>query len=125
MKTVMKLSAVLAFVVLLNYTARSQNAQITAAEAKDRIGERATVCGNVASSRFASKSKGQPTFLNLEKSYPNKVFTVVIWGEDRSKFDKPESKYQDHKICVSGKITNYQGEPEIVASSPSQVEIQK
>jgi hypothetical protein len=31
------------------------------------IGRQKTVCGTVASAHFAAKSKGQPTFINLDK----------------------------------------------------------
>jgi len=58
-------------------------------EAKEHFGETATVCGEVVSARYADSTKGQPTFLNLDKPYPNQVFTVVIWGNNRSKFGTP------------------------------------
>jgi hypothetical protein len=41
--------------------------RVTASEAKDHIGEVATVCGKVASTHYAASAKGQPTFLNLDK----------------------------------------------------------
>jgi hypothetical protein len=44
------------------------------------IGRQKTVCGAVASAHFATRSKGQPTFVNLDKPYPNQIFTVLIWG---------------------------------------------
>jgi len=37
--------------------------KLTAAEAKDHIGEQATVCGKVASTRYAATTRGKPTFL--------------------------------------------------------------
>jgi hypothetical protein len=55
--------------------------QLTAAEAKDHIGKKLIVCGTVVSARHATRSRGQPTFLNLDKPYPNQIFTVVIWGQ--------------------------------------------
>jgi hypothetical protein len=58
-------------------------------EAGSHIGEVQTVCGMVASSKFASQSKKQPTFINLDKAYPNQIFTIVIWGSDRGKFSEP------------------------------------
>jgi hypothetical protein len=98
---------------------------LAATEAKDHIGERAVVCGKVAGTRYASRSKAQPTFLNLDQPYPKQVFAIVIWGSNRPKFGEPESTYQDKKVCVTGKITNYRGVPEIAASDPGQIEIQK
>ena len=73
---------------------------ITAAEAKHHIGERATVCGKVVSTRYAESSRGSPTFLNLDQPYPNRVFTLLIWGDDRSKFGDPETAYRGKRICV-------------------------
>lgn len=99
--------------------------RLTPNAAKDHIGEQAVVCGKVASTQYASKSKGEPTFLNLDQPYPKQVFTIVIWGDDRSRFGAPESKYRDQKVCVTGKITSFRGEPEIVANNPDQLEIQK
>ncbi len=90
-------------------------------EAKEHFGETATVYGEVVSARYADSTKGQPTFLNLDKPYPNQVFTVVIWGNNRSKFGTPEDAYKGKRICVSGKITAYGGLPEIVADDPKQI----
>ena len=51
--------------LLLASSTLAQTNKITAAEAKDHAGEVRTVCGKVASTHFASKTKGEPTFLNL------------------------------------------------------------
>jgi hypothetical protein len=99
--------------------------QLTATEAKDHVGEQATVCGKVASTRYAVTSRGKPTFLNLDKPYPAQVFTILIWGENRDKFGAPEEKYHDKQICVTGKINEYRGGPEIVVSDPQNIEVQK
>jgi len=101
------------------------NAQkkLTVSEAKDHYGETATVCGEVVSTRYADSTKGQPTFLNLDKPYPNQVFTIVIWGNNRSKFGAPENDYKGKHICVTGKITAYAGLPEIVADDPKQIKL--
>jgi DNA/RNA endonuclease YhcR with UshA esterase domain len=98
--------------------------KIAPAEAKEHFGENATVCGDVVSTRYADSSKGKPTFLNLDKPYPNQVFTVVIWGSNRSKFKTPEDDYKDKKICVTGKITAYDGLPEIIADDPKQINVE-
>jgi hypothetical protein len=62
---------------------------LTAAEAPEHIGENATVCGIVASTRYAAGTNGQPTYLNFDLPYPRQVFAVVISGSDRSKFGRP------------------------------------
>jgi len=94
---------------------------ISPAEASKHVGEKATVCGVVASGHYASDRKGQPTFLNLDKPYPNAIFTALIWGENRSKFNEPEVRLRDKRICTTGKITLYGGVPEMVLREPSQL----
>ena len=98
---------------------------IPSTQAANHIGERATVCGPVVDTRYATSSKGQPTFLNFDRPYPNHPFVVVIWGSDRSKFpSNPERHYQGKDVCATGLIERYNGKPEIVASDPSQIQIQ-
>ena len=98
---------------------------ITPAEARSHVGSRRTVCGTVASATYASGSRGQPTFLNLDRAYPNQIFTALIWGQNRSEFGSPpESIYRGQDICVVGLIEWYDGEPEIVVTGPSQISLQ-
>lgn len=97
--------------------------KLTAAEAKDHVGETATVCGIVVSTRYAASTKGQPTFLNLDKAYPHQIFTIVIWGSNGGKFGAPETDYKGKRVCVTGKIAEYRGVPEIVADDPKQIRI--
>jgi DNA/RNA endonuclease YhcR with UshA esterase domain len=97
--------------------------RVTASEAKEHVGEVAMVCGEVVSTHYAASTKGQPTFLNLDKPYPNTVFTVLIWGSNRSKFGTPENEYKEKRVCVTGKITEYRGGAEIVADNPGQIKL--
>ena len=118
------LLAILGFVALAIAPALAQKT-LTATEAKDHIGEQATVCGKVVSTRYSEDSRGKPTFLNFDQPYPNHIFTVLIWGNDRSKFGDPEAAYRGKHLCVTGTISAYKNVPEIVASQPSQVKLQK
>jgi hypothetical protein len=115
--------AFLFMVFLFNGKVSGQNKKLSATEAKAHIGENATVCGRVVSARYATASRGKPTFLNFDREYPHEVFTIVIWGENREKFGNPEEKYRNQEICVSGRITEYRGLPEVVASDPTQITI--
>jgi len=105
-------------IFLFAFNTAAQTNKITAGEAKDHIGEVRAVCGKVASTHFATKSKGQPTFLNLDEPYPKEVFIILIWGSDRAKFGTPETKTKDATVCVTGKITSYRGKPEVIATEP-------
>ena len=93
----------------------------TTQQASNHIGEYATVCGTVSGSHYATSSRGQPTFINLDGSYPNQSFTIVIWGSDRHKFISPEKKYNHKKICATGVIDEYRGTPQIVVQNKSQI----
>jgi len=103
----------------------AQTKRLTAKEAKDHVGEVATVCGTVASARYADRTNGQPTFLNLDEAYPHQIFTIVIWGSDRAKFGTPEVKYRDKSVCATGLIKDYRGVPEMAISIPASIELQK
>lgn len=98
-----------------------QAANLTADQAKSHIGETATVCGVVASAHYAATSRGNPTFVNLDKPYPNQVFTILIWGDDLAKFSPKPSTWEGKRVCATGTISSYRGSPEIVAKNPNQV----
>lgn len=95
---------------------------ISPEDAAKYIGQQKTVCGTVSNAQYATNSEGQPTFINLDKPYPDLIFTVVIWGSDRNKFEKPpETLYFGKEICVTGMIQSSQGRPEIIVKEPSQI----
>jgi hypothetical protein len=110
-------------VVVLSVALGYAQTSISAAEAKNHVGERETVCGQVVSTHYAARSRGNPTFINLDKPYPDQIFTVLIWGSDRPKFGDPEEMYRNKHICATGKISDYKGVPEIVAYDPSQINV--
>jgi len=89
--------------------------------AKEHFGEAATVCGEVGSTRYADSTKWQPTFLNLNEPFLNQIFTIVVWGNNRSKFGAPEKDYIANQVCVTGKITSHAGLPKVVAEGPKQI----
>lgn len=97
---------------------------IATSDAKNYIGKTVSICGIVVTATYASRTKGSPTFLNLDKAYPNQVFTVVIWGSDRGKFGTPENDFRGKSVRVTGVIELYRGSPEIVVKEPSQIVIQ-
>jgi hypothetical protein len=91
-------------------------------EAAKYAGKKATVCGQVTSTNYAEESKGRPTYLNLDRAYPDQKFDAMIPGESRGKFSKPpEIDYAGKKICVTGTISVSRGRAEIVVRDPSQI----
>jgi hypothetical protein len=99
----------------------TSTATLAPGDAVSHIGETATVCGVVASAKFAANSRSQPTFLDFDRPYPNPVFTAVIFGSDRSKFGTPEMTLRGKRICVTGIISLYRGKAEVILRDPSQL----
>lgn len=118
--------ATVLLVSLALHTILSAQERISPSEAGKYVGKSATVCGRVASAAYAVQSMGRPTYLNLDRPYPDQPFTVVIWGEDRSSFSPPPEKaYDGKKICVRGTILVFRKEPpRIVVTSPSQITVE-
>lgn len=81
-------------------------------------------CGLVADVHYAARSNGRPTFIDLGHPYPNQTLTVVIWGDDRARFDPPPESLRGRRICISGAVRSYHGRPEIVAYGPGQIRVQ-
>src|SRR5215472_6340880 len=108
--------------VVLSLWAVSVNAApLSPEQALSRIGETGTVCGVVVSAEYEANEQNQPTLLDLGKPHPNAVFTAVVYGDNRQKFGAPETSLRGKRICVTGRISNYQGKPEIVLTDPSQL----
>jgi hypothetical protein len=84
---------------------------IKSAEAADHIGEVARVCGEIVSKHTADTTNGKPTFINLDRPFPNPAFTVLVWDADAPAVgDLPETG----NLCVTGTLITYHGTPEIV-----------
>jgi hypothetical protein len=94
-------------------------ATLTPNDAASHIGQNATVCGVVASTKFDAHLRSRPTFLDFGKPYPDQLFAAVIFGTDRAKFGTPETTLQGKRVCVSGTVRAYRGKPEIILTDPS------
>jgi len=100
-------------------------APFSARDAGAHIGEKGVVCGKVEGGFYGKNLRGHPTFLNLDGHYPDQPFTVVIWGEHRHLFGQPEKSLRGRHICVSGRIVEYQGKPQVVLRSPAQLNVER
>ena len=114
---------VVLFAVLVCASASiAQQEYVNPVDAHKYIGMEKTVCGTVASATYAIRTKGRPTFLNLDQPYPKQIFTVLIWGSDRNKFkNPPETFFRGKRICVTGIIEDFRGKPEIIVRGPDQI----
>ncbi len=96
-------------------------ATLSPEEAANHVGENVTICGLVASAKYAGQARGGPTFLDFGKPYPNAIFTALILGGDRAKFGAPEKAVQGKQVCVTGQIQLYQGKPQVILNDPKQL----
>lgn len=82
-------------------------------------GREVIVCGTVVS---ASLSRKGNVFLNLDKKYPNQIFTVTIWKDQLEQFDyAPHESLLGKTICVEGKVVNFNGTPSINVERAEQI----
>lgn len=90
-------------------------------DAKNQVGETIWICGVVGSARHAPSVRGEPTYINLGPAYPDHVFTILVWGSDRHKFEY-RLENLDGGLCVRGRVEMYDGTPQIVVREPSQIQ---
>ncbi len=83
--------------------------------------KKVTVCGTVVSTHV---SKNKNVFINLDKAYPNQVFTITIWSSDLINFSYAPQKYlESKKICVTGKVVDYKGVSSMYVSNEKQIQM--
>ncbi|MFZ5553846.1 MAG: DNA/RNA non-specific endonuclease [Bacteroidota bacterium] len=89
-------------------------------QAQYHIGEKVTVCGTVVSTKYAEKSGA--TFINLDRQFPDQVFTIAIWKQNRANFSyKPEEYLKGHVICVTGELKDNKGKPQVEINNESAI----
>jgi hypothetical protein len=84
------------------------------ADVANYIGQTVKVCSKV----YGHKDFGSLVLVNMGAAYPNSLFTVVLRGEAKGLADNLDGKL----ICVSGKVVDYKGKPEIVVEDKGQIE---
>ena len=84
-------------------------------EAGNHIGEYATVCAKV----YGHKDLDGLTLVNLGAAFPNSPMTVVLKGAALATYKKLDGR----EICVTGKIIDYKGKPEIIVTDPKKLQL--
>jgi len=97
---------------------------VPAGRAAQYVGREAIVEGKVVEATYQARLRGRPTFLNLDKPYREKGFTVLIWGRDRDRFEAPPDRLLLGKLIrVRGTVVKYGETTEIVVRDPWQIEM--
>ena len=79
------------------------------------------VCGTVVSTKRSSRNN---VFLNLDKQFPNQIFTVTIFSDYTANFSyNPDEFLKGKEVCVTGKVTNFNGTPTMNITHEKAIEI--
>jgi micrococcal nuclease len=107
------------FISLLSQKAFSQKT-IEAKDAAKHINETVTICDKVYGGKYFGNSN--ITLLDVGGAHPNEYLTLVIKGDDNKKFKgHADEIFRNKKICVTGKIIDYKGKPEMEITEPDQI----
>lgn len=88
-------------------------------QAGKHIGEFLTVEGKIVETH----NSGKACFLNFHPEWRSS-FTAVIFARSFVAFPPdPEDYYRGKRVRVTGMIREYRGKPEIILSSPDQIEV--
>ena len=70
-------------------------------------GRKVNICGTVVSTK---RSKKGNIFLNLDKKFPNQIFSITIWKDKVPNFSyQPEQELMSKQICVTGLVRDFNG----------------
>jgi len=84
-------------------------------------GEKITVCGTVVSTKLSSKGN---IFLNLDKRFPNQIFSITIFKDKVANFSySPEEFLMGKKIYVKGKVTLFNNMPSMTIENEKAIEV--
>jgi DNA/RNA endonuclease YhcR with UshA esterase domain len=109
-------------VLLLSLAVKAQT--IAVEDVKNHVGETVTILGKIADGRYLGSVSKKPTLLNINKAYPNQPLTVIIYGDNRTAFGyKPEEALLNKNVFVTGKVSIYNGKPQIEVEKPDQIVI--
>ena len=63
-------------------------------------------------------------FFNLDKNYPNQIFTVAIWKKNIINFSyDPLKEWKGKQITLKGRITDFDGIPTMIVEKEFAIEI--
>lgn len=109
------------FIAFAAFAAKAQTT-ISAKDAAKHIGEEVTICDKIFSGKFLSNAS--LTLLDVGGSHPSEILSLVIKGDDRKKFSTaPEDKFKGKQVCITGKLVDYKGKPEIMITDTTQIKI--
>lgn len=120
-KTFTCLTSVAALFLPLSVTAQSK---IHAVDAAKHYGETVTICSTILEDNFIFDTKTKNTLLILGGGLQNQQVTVVVPEQTSKKvIDKPKNYYANKNVCVTGKVVELNGKPEILVNNEDKIRI--
>ena len=112
--------------VLVANIGDAADAPIKAAEAKDHVGKRATVCGTVVEVQKAIYRAGRSWVLNLDAPAPRPPLSLYVPGNAIDNyFWNADKKFQNQHVCATGFIRDREGLIYMQILQPSDLKIVK
>jgi hypothetical protein len=129
--TNIKMLIVILFVTGLSLAQNAASApppMVAPADAKNHVGEMATVCGKVVDTKvpkYGLGGRGKPVSFYLDQPQTNTVFYFVAFGTQSGGAEEVIAAYQGKRVCATGKI-NMQptASPFILAADRAQIKVQ-
>lgn len=88
--------------------------------AKYHIDGKISVCGTVVSTKYHEPSGA--TFLNLDRKFPNQVFSATLWKDARTNFSYlPEHFLLNKEVCIDGIVKMSRGTPTVNVKHERQI----
>jgi hypothetical protein len=99
---------------------------ISTAKVKEYMDKEVCVLGKVVSFKLASEGKFT-NYINIDKPYPESIFTVVITNTYLEKLNIKIEDLKDKNIYVKGKITTYKNDPKQIPQifNPTSIAVKK
>jgi hypothetical protein len=114
-----------AFLLIISINCFSQDT-ITTAQAKDYMDKMVCVKGKVVSFKLASEGKST-NYINIDKPYPESIFTVVISNSYLAKLNLKIEDLKDKDVFIKGTISIYKNDPKQIPQifNPISIEVKK
>lgn len=92
-------------------------------QVKDKVGQEVGVCGTVVASRYSKKGH---LWLNVDRHFPNQVFSIFIRKESLVNFEyNLKERFINQSVCVRGKVEDFSGAPTITLDDPHNIAFYK
>ena len=113
------------FVITFSINCFSQDT-ITTAKVKDYMDKEVYVLGKVVSYKLAAEGK-TTNYINIDKPYPENIFTVVITNNYLEKLNIKIEDLKGKAIYIKGKISTYKNDPKQIPQifNPTSIVIKK